>query len=159
MGTAEQRKEKRKEIDVVIDGIRGLCSMSCIDPKKYAMEEGWAHAVARDIQNDMKVNQLRKFFGSVKHIKMLLKGESDEDKHIDDIEKVKPAKYELFPELAYALARKLITKKFYELMKLCLQEKVISVKDFDAFEKFLSAIVAYYKMCEWQGKQSQEGGE
>jgi len=138
-------------ISDVIKRIESLQAMSCMDAKCYAMEGGWAYIVAEDIQKKMKINQLRKFFDSVKHIKVNLKRYSDEDQ-LDNIREVKQLKYDLFPELAYALARDLITERFYDLVTICLRDKVTSVKDFSAFEKFLSAIVAYYKMHEWKKK-------
>jgi len=131
----------------VIKSIENLPAMSCIDAKDYAVENGWAHVVAEKIQNSMKINQLRKFFNSVKRIKEDLRAERD-DREIDAIDSVSETKYELFPELAYAYGRRLITEDFYELMTMCLRDRTSNVGDFRAFEKFLSAILAYCKMCE-----------
>lgn len=151
---------KAKRIRDVIEGVNGLCSMSCIDAKSYAVENGWAHIVAEHIYKNKKMNytQLRKFFDSVKNIKKDLKT-YDKDRLMDDIPDIKQLRYELFPELAYALSRELITGDFYKLMKTCLGDKIVKVKDFIAFEKFLSAIVAYSRACDKLNKLGTQKGE
>ncbi len=143
--------ERVRSIRDVIEAVKRLDTMSHIDARDYAVEDGWANVVAEKIEKGMKFTQLRKFFDSVKRIKKGLRS-YDEDEEIDSIDGIGQERYELIPELAYALGRSLITREFYDLMKICLQDKIHSVKDFRAFEKFLSAILAYCKMC---GKSSE----
>ena len=128
-------------IDDVKERIRSLKTFSTIDPEFYAKENGAAHIIAKDVREKMKVTQLRKFFGHIKQIQAKYKGKKDDDK----VEKGEL--YLLMPELAYALGRNLISKNFYELMKISLSsEKIPTVKDFNRFVDFLSAVLAYHKM-------------
>lgn len=129
------------KIDDVIGKIKALNTFSAIDPEFYAKENGAAHVVAKDVKKTMKITQLRKFFGHIKKIQAKYKGKSaDTSIEKSDI-------FLLMPELAYALGRNLISKKFYELMKLSLDpQKISKVKDFNCFVDFLSAVLAYYKM-------------
>lgn len=140
-----EQTKRAERVAQVIDMLDEIAAMSYINARDYAVENGWAHVVARDIQRRMKFTQLRKFFGSVKHINVKLRN-YDENERLDDIESADQERYELLPELAYALGRDLITRDFYDLMRLCLEDKVVSVGDFRMFEKFLSAILAYCKM-------------
>lgn len=128
-------------IDNVKQHIQSLKTFSTIGPEFYAKENGAAHIIAKDVREKMKVTQLRKFFGHIKQIQAKYKGKKDDDK----VEKGEL--YLLMPELAYALGRNLISKNFYELMKTSLNsEKIPTVKDFNCFVDFLSAVLAYHKM-------------
>lgn len=128
-------------ITEVTNKIRDLRTFSEIDPEFYAKENGAAHIVAKDVRKKMKVTQLRKFFGHIKKIQAKYKGKSA-DTNVD-----KKDLFLLMPELAYALGRELISKNFYDLMKLSLNSQKISiVKDFNCFVDFLSAVLAYHKM-------------
>ena len=131
--------------DLTIDSIKTkiseLNSFALLEPEYYAKENGAAHVVAKDIKKKMKVTQLRKFFGHIKKIQLKYKGEQA-DKKVD-----KSEFYLLLPELAYALGRDLISRNFYELMKMSLgSSKIEEVKDFNRFVDFLSAVLAYHKM-------------
>ena len=128
-------------INEVINKIRELKTFSAIDPEFYAKENGAAHVVAKDVKKKMKVTQLRKFFGHIKKIQAKYKGKPAEDQiNKSDI-------FLLMPELAYALGRELISKNFYDLMKLSLDsQKISTAKDFNCFVDFLSAVLAYHKM-------------
>ncbi|MEW6616518.1 MAG: type III-A CRISPR-associated protein Csm2 [Thermodesulfobacteriota bacterium] len=128
------------KITEVINKIRELKTFSVIDPEFFAKENGAAHIVAKDVRKKMKVTQLRKFFGHIKKIQTKYKGKTTDKVDKSDL-------FLLMPELAYALGRELISKDFYELMKISLSpEKISTVKDFNCFVNFLSAVLAYHKM-------------
>ena len=140
----EERGEKKKrgveeKLKKIIEFISLQKNLADFPQEDFAREEGAAHIVARRIKNKMKINQLRKFFTQIKKVDNEIKGE-DEDAKIEKT-KILP----LFPELAYACGRGLITKDFYRLLKECL-DKISYVKDFRRLVEFLSAILAYYKM-------------
>lgn len=131
-----------KSVSEVKSKIQALSNFSDLEPAYYAPENGAAHIVARDIKNkEMKATQLRKFFGHIKKIEAETKG-------MDKSEKIESSKlYLILPELAYALGRNLISKEFYELMKISIQAgKIQTVADFKEFVSFLSAVLAYHKM-------------
>jgi|LQYC01.1.fsa_nt_gi CRISPR type III-A-associated protein Csm2 len=131
-----------KDIGGVKTKIEGLGSFSELDPAYYAIEEGAAHIVAKDVKDkEMKTTQLRKFFGHIKKLELETKGK----KLTDQFESSKL--HLIMPELAYALGRKLISADFYDLMKKSLSSgKIKTVGDFRRFVDFLSAVLAYHKM-------------
>ena len=122
--------------------IQGLESFSKLSSEYYAVENGAAYIVAKDIKDkEMKTTQLRKFFGHIKKLDAETKGRKMED----DFDATKL--HLLIPELAYALGRKLISDNFYVLMKDSLSvRKIKKIGDFKNFVKFLSAVLAYHKM-------------
>jgi CRISPR-associated protein Csm2 len=122
--------------------IQRLESFSLLSPDYYAVENGAAHIVAKNIKDkEMKTTQLRKFFGHIKKLDAQTKGKRTTDEF-------KSTKLSLImPELAYALGRKLISEQFYGLIKECLNaSKIKTVGDFKTFVTFLSAVLAYHKM-------------
>ncbi|MEM4368625.1 MAG: type III-A CRISPR-associated protein Csm2 [Candidatus Anstonellales archaeon] len=116
-------------------------TMSNLSPDDYAVENGAAYVVAKNVKDKMKINQLRKFFTRIKSIDNEIRMKK-EDNNFDASKTVV-----LLPELAYAYGRGLITREFYDLMKICLSEtKIKTVKDFKRLVDFLSAVLAYHKM-------------
>jgi CRISPR type III-A-associated protein Csm2 len=130
------------DINDVKEKIKQLSSFSLLSPDYYAVENGAAHIVAKNIKStDMKTTQLRKFFGHIKKLDAQTKVNNSTDTF--DSSKLSL----IMPELAYALGRKLISREFYELMKECLNaSKIKTVADFRNFVNFLSAVLAYHKM-------------
>jgi len=134
-----------RNIKDVIEHIKGLESLSELDVEYYAVENGAADIVAQNVKREMKVNQLRRFFDEIKRIQIEYRGK-DLDESFD------PKKlYKILPELAFALGRKLITHDYYRLMKECIRNddgktRIKTVRDFDCFVNFLSAILAYHKL-------------
>jgi CRISPR type III-A-associated protein Csm2 len=125
--------------DKIKSEIEKLNSLSELKPEDYALEDGIADSIAQNM-GEMKFTQLRKFFGHIKEIETTkIRGKKDSDQ-ID-----KSDIYLLMPELAYGVGRKVLTKYFYEIMKVCI-EKIRTVKDFKRFVELLSAVIAYYKM-------------
>lgn len=144
--------EKPKSIDDVIKQIKNNGTLKEVLTPEYFAKNDWAaHKVAEYIiqakkteRKEMKINQLRKFFGSVKSIEKILAGKNGDLKAINNFW---PKFYMLFPELAYAKGRGLIADKFYELMKEALSDvKIKFVEDYKTLIEFLTSILAYYKM-------------
>jgi CRISPR type III-A-associated protein Csm2 len=128
----EEVKRRLKEID----------KLRNLKAEDYAIENGLADQIASAKKE--KFTQIRKFFGHIKKIESTkIKGRKDDEKiSKEDI-------YILMPELAYNYGRNVISKEFYEIMKICLTgNKIESVADFKKFIDFLSAIIAYRKMRE-----------
>lgn len=127
-----------KEVKQMLEGINTLTDLK---PESYALENGIADTIAQQ-KGEMKFTQLRKFFGHIKKIEATkIKGKKDSDP-VD-----KSDIYLLMPELAYGLGRKVISKDFYEIMKICLSgDKISTVADFKRFIDLLSAVIAYHKM-------------
>lgn len=132
-------KRKFKEIINFINNSNN--TMSNLSPDDYAVENGAAYVVAKNVKDKMKINQLRKFFTQIKNIDNEIKMKKEENNF--DTNRI----VVLLPELAYAYGRGLITREFYDLMKICLSKtKIKTVKDFKRLVDFLSAVLAYHKM-------------
>ncbi len=134
-----------KNIKEVIGKVNKLDNFSDMEVEYYAVEKGAAHIIANSMGEKMKVNQLRKFFDQVKKFQLENCKGKEENKNID-IKKL----YILLPELAYALGRRLITKEFYNLMKIIIRDnngktRLKTVVDFNNFVEFLAAVLAYHK--------------
>ena len=126
-----------------------------LKPKVFAPPEGWAFIVTKQIKEQagkrdpktnkkfpqLKTSQLRKIFAEVKDIC---------DKRIKGISQDNTELYLLYPKLAYAQGRDLMPRNFYELIVACLDKLKNSTdkKDFEMFEEFMTAIVAYNKQYE-----------
>jgi len=138
-------------MDDVKKHLNALPSLSQLKPEDYALKGGIADFIASTVGKDkeMKFTQIRKFFGNIKKIETVkLKDKRDEDK-IDSTDF-----YQLMPELAYGYGRGLITREFYDVMKICLTGgKIQRVKDFTRFIELLSAVIAYNKEREADKKK------
>lgn len=134
-------------INDVIKHLEGLQKLSDLKPEDYALENKIADKIAR-AKGDMKITQIRKFFGHIKKIESIdLKNKKDGDEF--DLAKL----YLLMPELAYSLGRGVINREFYDVMKLCLgSNKIKVVSDFKRFVELLTAVIAYSKMQEAEKK-------
>ena len=136
------------EIRDIIKKIDSLQNMSELDEKTIAEENGYAESVARDrdIKKRLKTTQLRKIFDRVKTIERKL--------NEDGWDAVQPDFYMLRPELAYAMARKLIPEQFFMLMNACMKQvdkgndPEQKKENYAKFVRFLEAIVAYHKYHE-----------
>jgi CRISPR-associated protein Csm2 len=108
-------------------------------PEKYALPDGWAYKTADTLigNNAMNTNQIRKIFGELKSIEEKLKREKSLERCKNDI-------LLLMPHVAYARGRGVVSQNFYDLMKECITlKKIKEPKDFEAFVKFFTAVVAY----------------
>ncbi|MCF6155458.1 MAG: type III-A CRISPR-associated protein Csm2 [Candidatus Brocadia sp.] len=127
--------------------LESLKTLSVLEPEDYALEGKIADIIAGE-RGEMKFTQIRKFFGHIKKIETVeLKGRENNDP-------VDPRGfYPLMPELAYSYGRGLITRDFYEVMKICLSSnKIKTVVDFKRFVNLLTAVIAYHKKREMDKK-------
>lgn len=145
-----KKQDNNSEIDKIIKKIENVSSFSEIKPKDYADEDGYAAIIAKELKklntNQLRTNQLRKFFGAVRDI--------EKKKEWSDIE---PELYLLKPKFAVSVGRKLIPKDFFKVMNVCLNKIDVGKNDekkenFNTFVKFFEAIVAYHKYYESIGE-------
>ncbi len=140
MSTFDSMEKVKKHLE-------DLKTLSALKPDDYALEGGIADTIAGK-KGEMKFTQIRKFFGHIKKIETSeLKGKRDDD----TIDSAKL--YLLMPELAYGFGRGVISKDFYEVMKVCLGgNKITKVADFRRFIELLTAVIAYNKKREAEKK-------
>jgi len=123
------------------DELARLPSMSALEPKDYAEEDGLANAFVVALgagQMQLKPTQLRKVFHQVKDLQRQFKTNST------TFDRSRVAL--IMPTLAYAAGRKLVPLEFYEVMKLCFGKgKCETLDDFTSAAAFLEAIMAYHK--------------
>ncbi|MBE7546934.1 MAG: type III-A CRISPR-associated protein Csm2 [Planctomycetia bacterium] len=130
----------------VMDHLNGLETLSKLVAENYALEGGIANRIAEK-KGNMKFTQIRKFFGHIKKIEKTIKDK--EDNEPIDMEEL----YLLMPELAYGYGREVISKDFYDVMKICIAtNKIKKVIDFKRFVELLSAVIAYHKKIEMDNK-------
>jgi CRISPR type III-A-associated protein Csm2 len=97
---------------------------------------GLADEIAKELRNSLKSNQLRKVFDKVKEIEIALnRGEDYKAKIL-----------ELYPKLAYSTGRKLMPRKFFNLLTLLLEKAEKDKQDAKVVVKLITAIVAYSKL-------------
>ena len=114
-----------------------------LTPDDFASENQVAAKIAYDHKNDLKPNQTRRIFHTIKRIEQRTRRKTDDDLLTD---KYRLDLTLLSPELAYAVGRDLIPREFYEVLKLCLhKDKMQTVGDLRRLEQFVSAVVAYQK--------------
>ncbi len=129
-----------------------LPTLSALKPEDYALEGKIADVIAKGKDKKdkeaMKFTQIRKFFGHIKKIETTeVKGKKENQSF--DLTKL----YLLMPELAYGYGRGVISKDFYEVMKICLaSNKIKTVADFKRFIDLLTAVIAYHKKMEAEKK-------
>jgi CRISPR-associated protein Csm2 len=134
-------------IEDVKKHLENLSSLAALNPEDYAPEEGIADRIATESEKEMKFTQIRKFFAHIKKIEATLSGNTAEG-----IDRTKL--YLLMPELAYGVGREVISKKFYDIMKVCLSgDKIKTVADFKRFVELLTAVVAYSKFSKFKDKK------
>lgn len=130
--------------------LQALNTFSELQEEYYAPLGGAADILAQRMINDqMKMTQLRKFFGLLKKIQKTHLG------HKDDAPLKQDELYRMVPLLSYSYGRKIVSREFFDVMTVSLQpEKMPHVKDFNKFINFMEAVVAYYKFHE-----RNKGGE
>ena len=138
---------EREVIENFTKKINSAKSLSDIlKPQEFApFETGWAYKIVKQLKcqhekdkrkfPEFKTTQLRKIFTEIKEISQ---------------QKSKDRLFLLYPKLAYSKGRKLIPDNFYKLIVACLDKLKVSSnpEDFEKFEKFIEAIVAYNKYFE-----------
>jgi len=97
---------------------------------------GLADKIARELRSDLKSTQLRKVFDKIKEIENALnRGEDYKSKIL-----------ELYPKLAYSTGRKLMPRKFFNLLTLLLGKAEEDREDAKMVVRLITAIVAYSKL-------------
>jgi len=97
---------------------------------------GLADKIARELRRDLKSTQLRKVFDKIKEIENALnRGEDYKSKIL-----------ELYPKLAYSTGRKLMPRKFFNLLTLLLEKAERDREDAKMVVRLITAIVAYSKL-------------
>ncbi len=115
-------------------------NFSDLNLEEWLDPEGIASKFAQKAK--IERTQLRKYFDEIKNIKVSLKG-LKENEGLPSQVKVKLMS--LIPKFAYAKGRDLIGKDVYEFFSFSLKKlKEGKVKDFQAFENILEAILAYH---------------
>ncbi|MEA3402817.1 MAG: type III-A CRISPR-associated protein Csm2 [Armatimonadota bacterium] len=112
----------------------------------FAPPGGYADAVAQGLaQKDMKISQLRRFFGEIKSFEAKCRQQRQQGTEAYELDE----EFLLLPEVAYAVGRKLVPEAFYDLVRACInKDKVRSIDDMERFIEFMTAIVAYHKQYE-----------
>jgi len=124
-------------VEQVKDHIRGLNSMSELEPKYFAEEGGLADSLASGLGSGLKPTQLRKIFHAIKDMRRQVERQLEFDRTELAL---------IMPTLAYAAGRNLLPKDFYEVLKLCLgRERLRTKEDFLRTADFIEAVMAYHK--------------
>lgn len=135
-----------RDADQVKDEIKKLVAMRKLSPNRFADEDGMANKLAKSFGKDgLKATQLRKIFHALKEIERKVNREikGGRKKKTDTFDSQELAL--MMPDLAYAKGRKLIPDKFYDILRLCLREKVETYEDFERAMQFIEAVMAYHK--------------
>lgn len=128
-----QQPDSNSEINTIVSAINQLkhfADLSVDDLVDYADKLGRFLS-----QNNLKTNQIRKFFDAVKKIE----SESNCKKQLNTFS-VKLLK----PKLAYAAGRQKEVKPLMAVLDPCIN-KVNTLEDFNKFARFVESIVAYHK--------------
>jgi CRISPR-associated protein Csm2 len=126
--------------------IESLSAMHELAPRDFADESGLANQLARGFGKDeLKATQLRKVFHALKDVergvKQELRGRRKTPQDAFDTQAVSL----MMPNLAYAYGRGLIPEEFYQILRLCLRDKVKTNEDFLRSVQFIEAVLAYHK--------------
>jgi CRISPR type III-A-associated protein Csm2 len=145
---------QENEVGRIIKAIAGGSGTlkDILKPEIYALpvqsngEKGWALAIAQDFRGAgkadeaIKSSQLRRVFGEIKSIQRRLSQE-------ESFEKLKAEIWGIMPLVAYAYARGIVKRDFYNLMSTLINERRIkTAEDFECFVDFYEAIIAYFKV-------------
>lgn len=135
---------ENKEMETIYSEIKEKGKFYDYKIEFFAPHDKAADKIAKYLGDKMKTNQLRKVFSEIKRIEISTRGKGESDKFEN------PELLMLLPQIAYAKARKLIKKDFYEIIKLIIGKGINDTKiktngDFTRFVEFMTAIVAYHK--------------
>jgi CRISPR-associated protein Csm2 len=110
-----------------------------IPVESFAGKDQWADKFMKARHKDLKINQLRNFFGEIQSIQKNPKiWEKGQDKEL------KEAVSLLQMNLAYDFGRNVITRDFYDIITVSLA-KVKVEEDFKKFVVFIKSLIAYHK--------------
>ena len=108
-----------------------------ISVESFAGKDRWADKFMRAKYKELKINQLRNFFGEIKSIQK--NPEIWKNK-----EELQDAVSMLQMNLAYDFGRNVITRDFYDIITASLA-KVKVEDDFKKFVVFIQSLIAYHK--------------
>ena len=135
------KNRNNSEINEVIKKIDSYDKLTDIEIKDLVDKDtGFAYKVAEfSKNNNLKTNQLRKFFGAIR--KMEGKNSWDE---------IEPEFYLLKPRMAVGVGRNHIPKEFYNVIMTAMNKVNVGSEEekldnFKVFVEFFEAIVAYHK--------------
>jgi len=131
--TKEKKRGIIKELTQKITNAKNLKEI--LTDEKVLKPKGLADEVAKELKDDLKSTQLRKVFDKLKEVEYLIESGKEYKSRI----------LELYPKLAYSTGRKLMPKKFYELLVELLDRAEKNREDAERVIKFITAIVAYSK--------------
>lgn len=121
-----------------------------LKPEDFAPEDAVADVLASEFKDKLKPTQTRKIFHTIKQLENANRRKEASDP-LDTDARMRLTL--LSPELAYAAGRELIPVKFYEILKLALgQDKLKTVEDLRRLSQFLTAVIAYQKLHDFQSK-------
>ena len=114
----------------------------------FAKKGNWVDKFMNVQHKNIKINQLRNFFGEIQAIK--------KNPHMWQSEhELHNAIAMLDMNLAYDFGRNVITKDFYETIIEALK-KVHDEQDFNKFFTFIQALIAYHKFHSVESKSSEK---
>jgi len=124
-----EKLRQAKEQGRLIQFIKNISEADMYKP------DGLVSELARELRNNVKPTQLRKFFFLLKQVKEKIRGKEDYTREV----------LKIYPLLHYAVARGVINKDFAELLTFLLEA---GEEDREAMEKviyFIESFVAYHK--------------
>lgn len=138
---ASRRNQNRDngEMKKITDEIKSCKMLKDIGIKKFVdVDDGYAYVVAKNSE-DLKTNQLRKFFAAIRKI--------EQKNSWDEIES---EFYLIKPRMAVAAGRKKVPKPFYKLIMVCMEKVDVGseeekMKNLKLFTEFFESLVAYHK--------------
>lgn len=144
--------------------IADLRIMRDLKPTDFSEEDGLADSLVQYFlseskekkgKKELKINQLRKVFHSIKSIQRSLEPKIRKRSDVKDMAFDRSMIATLQVNLAYARGRQLIPEEYYDIMKQCLsQQKLQTNEDFMRVADFSEAILAYYKFREVQRERA-----
>jgi len=136
-----QRNDRISEaINNFLNELKTVNCFSSFNLRKLIGPDGYAERIARDVDRNIKISQLRKFFAEIKEItKLGQKNPEEAQKRV----------WLLYPIIAYAEGRKVIPKDFANMLNQVLEkvenEACNKKEDYKRLEDFMTALVAYFK--------------
>ena len=133
----DSKNSKYEYTEQLIEKIKlssNLCNVLTIE--EVNLPNRASYKVANEIKSNLKTNQLRKVFESIKGC----------EQYLPDVVKVRNEMYQVLPLIAYAVGRENCPREFFELMQVCINSKALQTsEDIKRLIEFLTAIVAYVK--------------
>ena len=139
MASHKNQNKNNGEMKRITNEIKKCNMLKDIGIKKFVdVDDGYAYIVAKNSE-DLKTNQLRKFFAAIRKI--------EQKNSWDEIES---EFYLIKPRMAVSVGRENMPKLFYELIMACMEKVDIGseeekMKNLKVFIEFFESIVAYHK--------------